>query len=144
LPTPPPGRLRSRTESRLQTPARFGDEQEQDAVERRELTVVLDRNNLTGCRDVSQKEGECHQTLATLAREELPDPDDRRGMKESAVMLSAVEAVAHADAVPPSRRDDADAAAQAAAGVALGVLPRSSGFATEVERLHAGLEPLRR
>jgi hypothetical protein len=65
-------------------------------------------------------------------------------MKESAVMLSAVEAVAHADAVRPSRRDDADAAAQAAAGEALKVLPRSSRFATEVERLHAGLEPLRR
>src|SRR5262245_52050317 len=46
--------------------------------------------------------------------------EDRRGMKESAVMLSAVEAVAHADAVWPSQRDDADAAAQAAAGEALG------------------------
>jgi hypothetical protein len=46
--------------------------------------------------------------------------EDRRGMKESAVMLSAVEAVAHADAVRPFRRDDADAAAQAAAGEALG------------------------
>jgi hypothetical protein len=41
--------------------------------------------------------------------------EDRGGMKESAVMLSAVEAVAHAEAVRPSRRDDMDAAAQEAA-----------------------------
>src|SRR5262245_53660991 len=46
--------------------------------------------------------------------------EDRRGMKESAVKLSAVEAVAHADAVRPSRCTDADAAAPAAAGEALG------------------------
>jgi hypothetical protein len=58
-------------------------------------------------------------------------------MKESAVMLSAVEALAHADAVRPSRRDDADAAAQAAAGEALGpstLIPLCDGSGAPARR----------
>ncbi len=58
-------------------------------------------------------------------------------MKESAVMLSAVEAVAHADAVRPSRRDDADAGVQAAAGEALGpfeLIPLCDGSGAPARR----------
>jgi hypothetical protein len=57
-------------------------------------------------RDSHSRSANRHESDYSILRE------DRRGMKESAVMLSAVEAVAHADAVRPSRRDDPDATAQ--------------------------------
>src|SRR5436309_10027667 len=52
--------------------------------------------------------------------------EDRRGVEQRAVMLAAVEAVAEADAVGLAGGDDADLAAEAAAGEAVHACVSSS------------------